>query len=101
MTGFNMPPGCNPSDIPGNRPEDLAAEAAYEKICEELELAELVDAMHDDEEWADKLAQFILKKQSDAWNAGYVEGCREEQSHQEQLKIEQAAKEWRNGEAKR
>lgn len=24
MTGFNMPPGVNESDIPGYRPEDLA-----------------------------------------------------------------------------
>ncbi len=22
MTGWNLPPGCNVSDIPGNRPED-------------------------------------------------------------------------------
>jgi len=22
MSGFNLPPGCNVSDIPGNRPED-------------------------------------------------------------------------------
>ena len=22
MTGFNLPPGCNVNDIPGNRPED-------------------------------------------------------------------------------
>ena len=27
MSGFNMPPGVSPSDIPGNRPEDDA------KVC--------------------------------------------------------------------
>ena len=26
MTGFNLPPGCSVSDIPGNRPEDEAYE---------------------------------------------------------------------------
>ena len=24
MTGFNLPPGCEVSDLPGNRPEDEA-----------------------------------------------------------------------------
>jgi hypothetical protein len=32
MTGFNLPPGCNVSDIPGNRPED----EAWEKITDEF-----------------------------------------------------------------
>ena len=26
----DLPPGCSPSDIPGNRPEDVAAEELYE-----------------------------------------------------------------------
>jgi hypothetical protein len=26
MTGFNLPPGCSVSDIPGNRPEDIEYE---------------------------------------------------------------------------
>lgn len=30
MTGFNLPPGCNVSDIPGNRPEDERWEAILE-----------------------------------------------------------------------
>jgi len=30
MTGFNLPPGCNVSDIPGNRPEDELADAIAE-----------------------------------------------------------------------
>jgi hypothetical protein len=39
MTGWNLPPGCNVSDLPGNRPEDLLAEAVAEgfrytcKVC--------------------------------------------------------------------
>lgn len=30
MTGFNMPLGCSPSMIPGNRPEDIAYEQVWE-----------------------------------------------------------------------
>lgn len=36
MTGWNLPPGCSTSDLPGNRPEDLAAEAAMEWADEQL-----------------------------------------------------------------
>ena len=32
MPGENMPPGVNPSDIPGNRPED----AAWEEVLEDF-----------------------------------------------------------------
>lgn len=30
----DLPPGCSPSDIPGNRPEDGAAEALQEAMGE-------------------------------------------------------------------
>lgn len=30
MSGFNLPPGCSVSDIPGNRPEDGVAEELLE-----------------------------------------------------------------------
>jgi hypothetical protein len=33
MSGFNLPPGCNVSDIPGNRPGDDAAEAFENAMC--------------------------------------------------------------------
>jgi hypothetical protein len=32
MTGWNLPPGCNVSDLPGNRPEDLARDAFVERL---------------------------------------------------------------------
>jgi hypothetical protein len=32
MTGFNLPPGVNVSDIPGNRPEDLEEETFWEAL---------------------------------------------------------------------
>ena len=33
---WNLPPGCSPNDIPGNRPIDLAWERAYEEAADEL-----------------------------------------------------------------
>ena len=38
----NLPPGVRDSDIPGNRPEDIAADAFYEAIedkCREFNCA--------------------------------------------------------------
>jgi len=34
MSGFNLPPGCNVSDIPGNRPEDGVEERLLELFAE-------------------------------------------------------------------
>lgn len=33
MTGWNLPPGVNISDIPGNRPEDEIWEKEVDKFC--------------------------------------------------------------------
>ena len=41
MTGFNLPPGCNVSDLPGNSRADQEAEAAEEWACETLANAKL------------------------------------------------------------
>jgi len=37
MTGFNMPPGCSPQDIPGNRPEDGTWEEAWDWACARID----------------------------------------------------------------
>lgn len=34
MTGWNLPPGCNSSDIPGNTPEDEAWEKMLDRLAE-------------------------------------------------------------------
>lgn len=56
MTGFNLPPGCNVSDIPGNRPEDTAEEAFWDALTERCKeagphtarnLERLLNAPHD------------------------------------------------------
>ena len=33
MTGWNLPPGVNECDLPGNRPIDLLWEKEVEKFC--------------------------------------------------------------------
>lgn len=47
MTGFNLPPGVSVNDIPGNRPEDLAEEAWWEKLGELC--PDVPEAIWDDE----------------------------------------------------
>lgn len=61
MSGFNLPPGCNVSDIPGNRPEDgveeqlleLFAEAWSYAFTEEQIVALWREAVKDEEDKAD------------------------------------------------
>lgn len=37
MTAFNLPPGVRSSDIPGNRPQDIARERARERVMDDVE----------------------------------------------------------------
>lgn len=34
-SGWNMPPGCFESDIPGNRPDDMLMDQIIEERCDE------------------------------------------------------------------
>lgn len=56
MTGWNMPPGCSVSDIPGNSPEDMASEAFEEFAFERFEKA--LKLFHERERkiWSDERA---------------------------------------------
>lgn len=36
MTGYNMPPGCSPSDIPGNGPNDGAMEHFLDSVADDV-----------------------------------------------------------------
>jgi predicted SprT family Zn-dependent metalloprotease len=53
MSGWNLPPGCNENDIPGNRPEDAAMDYFLDTYSDDLE------GLSDDE---------VLKR-FDAWYA--------------------------------
>ena len=63
----NLPPGCRVSDIPGNRPEDLAAEAKYDTIYDELEKL----GYDCNEKSTEQLAEAISKLMDEAFAAGY------------------------------
>lgn len=68
MTGFNLPPGCRVSDIPGNRPEDMDAEAFAETISKRPELKKC------DEEMVNDIAVVMDKMHAAAYSAGYQAG---------------------------
>jgi hypothetical protein len=68
MPDFNMPPGVSVNDIPGNRPEDLAEEAWWEK------LGELCPDVPE-EIWDDERVQKLVESARDlAYSTGYQEG---------------------------
>ena len=69
MTGFNLPPGCNVSDIPGNRPEDLADEAWWDALGKRIDpaLMQMIDENED-------LQRLIETVRDMAYGAGYDEG---------------------------
>jgi hypothetical protein len=90
----NFPPGCSIRDIPGNRPEDEAQEAAYEQLCEELEVAGIVHADKVDEEWHDHLVQFIMRKMGDAYGEGYQQAQADEAEAKYLAESEALAKEY-------
>lgn len=65
---FNMPPGVSVNDIPGNRPEDLAEEAWWDK------LGELCPDVPE-EVWDDERVQKLVESARDlAYSTGYDEG---------------------------
>lgn len=43
MSGFNLPPGCNVSDIPGNRPGDDAWDGFYDMLDDDAKQFALTD----------------------------------------------------------
>jgi hypothetical protein len=94
MTGFNLPPGCNVSDLPGNSREDYIAEAAYNQVCEQLEIDKLIDPTKVDEEWYDKLVQFILKRMSESRTIGWQAAIAEQQEYEQIKNAEELAKVW-------
>jgi len=77
MTGFNLPPGCSTSDLPGNRPEDAAYEAFVDKLCE-LD-AELVDLQKFDD-----ICDWLWKEMGEAYRKGYTQGQSDERLAAEQ-----------------
>lgn len=76
MGGFNLPPGCSVHDIPGNRPEDLAAEAFYDAIYEQFP-ASMADAD------MEKIADWVWEKVNAAHSDGYAQAQADERMAKE------------------
>ena len=66
MTGWNMPPGCNVRDIPGNRPEDEAAEALADRIYDALLLPDTRET--------DEIVDRLMKLCGDVYAEGHAQG---------------------------
>lgn len=71
MGDFNMPPGCSVSDIPGNRPEDGAAEAFEEALCSRFQD---VEKLLNSDSGADQLTYNLFVEVAD-W--AFSEGVRQ------------------------
>jgi hypothetical protein len=63
----NLPPGCRESDIPGNRPEDIA----YEKLVDEIENALKPLHCEDSDEEFERVTEDIIKLIDKAYEEGY------------------------------
>lgn len=72
MTGWNMPPGCNVSDIPGNRPEDQEAEAFFDLFYDAEEKARKAHGTGD--AYVEAMAQWVWEKMGEAWQKGHAQG---------------------------
>ena len=71
MTGFNMPPGCSPNDIPGNRPEDTKREELWNQFYEILIESGVAKDTPETEAAFEKLEKIILQVERDGYTDGY------------------------------
>jgi hypothetical protein len=79
MTGWNMPPGCNERDIPGNSREDEAEEALANSVANVL----VEYGIDPDSKCAEALYDFVSKLRSDAYAEGYAQGGSDEREAQD------------------
>lgn len=76
MTGWNMPPGCNVSDIPGNGTGDDEMEAFINAFVNKME--EHFDVTRPGvERKIDDVAVWLCEKLSEAYAKGYADGSSE------------------------
>lgn len=79
MGGFNLPPGCSVSDIPGNRPEDEREEAFMEALDAKVEQ----EGLKLPEEWYEgDLWRLVVLARDLGYDQGFGEGRDEERMAQ-------------------
>lgn len=69
--GWDLPPGCRISDIPGNRPEDQAYEAFIDSFYEQLPADFITET---NVAVMEKLAEWAWKAVGDSYDDGYKDG---------------------------
>lgn len=83
MTGWNLPPGVNVNDLPGNRPEDEADEVFLDKLGEKC--PDVPEEMWGEPWFFDA----ILAARDLAYEFGYTEGQRDEAfAHEVKTEVE-------------
>lgn len=71
MFGWDLPPGCRESDIPGNRPEDLMEEAFMDALVDKLDKIQL-DLP---EEWQNSdIWKLVILVRDMGYDQGFAEG---------------------------
>jgi hypothetical protein len=101
MTGWNLPPGCNVSDLPGNDPAEEENEAIYDSLYQEMADRLFIDTKNFDaryETHVDQLINFVLDKMKHAHNEGRKEVLAEQKEWEEIKQAEALAKEWKETE---
>jgi hypothetical protein len=71
--GWDLPPGCRNSDIPGNRPQDIADEQIRDNIESALTPLGLynIELTTEDQEKLDQVTESLFKLINNAWESGY------------------------------
>jgi hypothetical protein len=72
--GWDLPPGCRDSDIPGNRPEDMADEQIRDNIEDALKPLGLPNELTDeDQEKVEQVIENLFKLINNAHESGYAQ----------------------------
>jgi hypothetical protein len=74
MTGWNMPPGCNERDIPGNRPEDEEEEAFINSFLDFIATLRTPNNEVEGAEIFELIALWCFDRVGDAYADGYQDG---------------------------
>jgi hypothetical protein len=83
MTGWNLPPGVNVNDIPGNRPEDVEEEEFWDALDKQFQKDypyqwATIRKIFESDEYDDAIIDYIRVARDIAFNAGYNAGQADE-----------------------
>jgi len=82
MTGWNLPSGCSVRDIPGNRPEDEAAEAQADFAYDWINQQNVLNGL--DEDAKDQLCEALCQLIDKSRQEGYHDAQTDDTMGQEQ-----------------